>query len=234
MELKKLEWDSEFFETPVYSASLTEVIDIDAIKDQLSNVGSALIYVFITDEQSALHDKLVSSGALFFDTRIVYRKILGKDGYRNVSDQMIIPYQGPATDVLKKLALQAGMYSRFHSDDRLKPYFEGLYENWLVNSLNKKIADEMFVFEEDGCISGFITLILKKDGGWIGLLSVDPLRQNIGVGGRLLKAGEQYLLDHHVSNSFVITQEDNMKACVFYESCGYNILRREFIYHWWI
>jgi ribosomal protein S18 acetylase RimI-like enzyme len=233
LELKKLDWDSNFFELPVYSLEVTEPIEKNELQRILGTEKATLLYVYLKDENAELHDRLVAQGALFFDTRIIYEKLLSSTNALKPS-VMINDYAGALTKELHELAIQAGRYSRFNNDEKLRPYFEGLYKTWIVNSLNRDFAERVFVYEDEGAIQGFVTCSVKNGEGWTGLISVDPSCQGRGVGTSLLANAESYYFEKHIKRSLVITQEDNLKACRFYESCGYEISQREFIYHWWI
>jgi dTDP-4-amino-4,6-dideoxy-D-galactose acyltransferase len=233
LELKKLDWDSVFFEMPVYSLEVTDPIGSDALHQILETDEQTLLYVYLKDDYAELHDMLVSQGALFYDTRIIYAKELNKENICNPTVR-ITDYHGGLTMELEELAVQAGQYSRFNSDPKLRPYFEGLYKSWIENSLSSKIADKVFVHENGDRIHGFVTCAIKNGKGWTGLISVDPSCQGRGVGTSLMANVESYYFEKQIERSLVITQEDNLKACRFYETCGYEISQREFIYHWWI
>jgi dTDP-4-amino-4,6-dideoxy-D-galactose acyltransferase len=203
------------------------------LRGKLGNEDDSLLYVYLKDDNADLHQHLVSEGALFFDTRIIYAKELSQDNLCK-STVEIRDYKGGVDETIRKLAVQAGRYSRFHNDERLRPYFDGLYTAWIRNSISGAIADKVFVYEKDSAISALATCVVKGGEGWTGLISVDATCQGKGIGTSLMAAIERYFFENHIKRSLVITQEDNLKACKFYESCGYEIIRREFIYHWWI
>lgn len=233
MELRKLNWDSEFFETSVYSIEVNTTVSKDEIRKAIGDDQDILLYVFLKDDNANLHDQLVLQGALFFDTRIIYSKNLTLDNLCRANTE-IREYQGVLDVRLQELAIRAGEYSRFRTDSRLKPYFEGLYTAWIQNSLSGERADKVFVYEDKRGIVGLSTCCIEDSKGWTGLISVEASCQGKGVGRSLMSSNERYFMGKHVERSMVITQEDNLSACKFYESCGYEISQREFIYHWWI
>lgn len=233
LELSKLEWDTKFFEVPVYALDLTNESEIEQVYSELIGQAPSLVYVSMKDYTGVLHEMLVKRGALLCDTRIVYKKELNSANLCNCRVR-VEAYNGDTTKKLEELALQSGLHSRFRNDEKLRPYFKGFFKTWVRNSLNGQIADKTFVALDNKKIMGFITCRVKEKDGWIGLISVDREMQLKGIGTSLMAAVENYYLERNIKNSLVITQKDNLKACRFYESCDYVILQREFIYHWWI
>lgn len=233
MELRKLDWDSDFFELPVYSLEIDSPIRKEDLRGILGNEDECLLYVYLKVDNAYLHQQLVSAGALFFDTRIIYAKELSQDNICK-STVEIRDYKGSVNETIRKLAVQAGRYSRFHNDERLRPYFDGLYTTWIQNSVSREIADKVFVYESENVVSALATCVIKGGEGWTGLISVDASCRGKGIGTSLMAAIERYFFENHINRSLVVTQEDNLKACRFYESCGYHIIKREFTYHWWI
>ena len=53
-------------------------------------------------------------------------------------------------------------------------------------------AGKFLVAEDDGALIGCVYLELRGERSYIGLLSVDPRHQNIGLGSRLMDAAEKY------------------------------------------
>jgi dTDP-4-amino-4,6-dideoxy-D-galactose acyltransferase len=233
LELRKLEWDSEVFGLPVYSLEATSPVYRTEVCKILGANEDVLLYVHLKDNRAEMHDMLVSQGALLFGTRLIYSKELTGDNLSE-SSAVVREYHGELDDRIQELSIQAGQYSRFNNDVRLKAYFNDLYTAWIENSLNGQIADKVFVYEGEGMIKGFSTCVVKNSEGWTGLISVDVSCQGKGVGTSLMAANERYFLEKQINCSKVITQEENTKACQLYESCGYEIIRREFVYHWWI
>ena len=77
----------------------------------------------------------------------------------------------PAT--LLQLSLDSGLYSRFKVD-RLIPesVFSGVYEGWIKNSINKSMADEVFVA---------VHKISKEEVGLITVKQRGPDRVDVGL-----------------------------------------------------
>lgn len=228
MDLEKLEWDSAFFGVPVFRTDIKSITDVKGLEDTGTN---RLVYVFADRVDEDLYSKLQGIGAQHFDTRFFYRKNLNEESLPGSSDVKL--YEGELNDDLEALVWQAGEFSRFHKDKKLQPYFKSFYTRWMINSLNKRIADKVFVQYDKGRISGLATCKLKGVEGWLGLIAVKEGGQRKGRGSSLLNTVENFYIENGVYDSWVITQQDNVKACKFYEGLGYELARQEMVFHLW-
>ena len=135
---------------------------------------------------------------------------------------------------LYKLALVSGQHSRFRLDERFSSgKFEDMYKIWVENSINNKIADEIFVYCIDDKICGFITIKITNDVGKIGLLAVDPEYQGLSIGKKLIKFCEAYCFNNEVKYLEVATQFRNDGANNFYTKCGFDVKEIIEVYHLW-
>lgn len=228
---KKLNWDTEFFGYAVYSINKNVLHLESALKDLFETKKASLIYLF-SKHKSIDSETLKKYNGEFVDTKIVYKKILAKKKI----DQTINPITKYRSAIISpdlyNLALESGKYSRFKTDTRLpKKSFEKMYKSWLVNSINRSIADEIFICSQETNILGFVTVSKKKDYGEIGLIAVDSRHTGLGIGKSLLKAVENYLIENEIFELFVPTQEINSKACRFYENNGFSENSSTAIYH---
>ncbi len=227
--IKKLEWDSAFFKTSVYSSEIDKIEDLDGLKDF---VKPCVLYLFLNAKDEELDKELENRGAICYDTRIVYHKKIDEASLCE-SGLEVREYEGAMTRDLEQLAYQAGTFSRFYSDARMRPFFKPLFKEWVINSLDKKIADKIFVYEESNEQKGFVSCAVKNGGGWLGLISVDAEIHRGGIGTSLLGAVERYYITRNIFDSYIVTQQENAGGCSFYETSGYKKLQQVFIYHWW-
>jgi dTDP-4-amino-4,6-dideoxy-D-galactose acyltransferase len=230
VEIKRLDWDSAFFDTHVYSAEIDRFDNLDEVQNLTK---PCLLYLFLNSEDEWHKRDLEMKGALFCGTRALYHKKLTYDRSGIESEMMVREYFGATNEDLESLAYRAGMFSRFYIDSKLRPCFKSFFREWVINSLNKTIADKIFVYEENGQFKAFASCAIKDDEGWLGLISVDESMQGSGIGSSLLGAVERFYLEMKVDNSFIVTQKENVQACSFYESMGYKIVNQVFTYHWW-
>jgi dTDP-4-amino-4,6-dideoxy-D-galactose acyltransferase len=153
--------------------------------------------------------------------------------YNNHIDKNIVSYQGGLNDQLLRLAMDAGSFSRFKLDKNLSGYFKKMYKTWLEKSISRSIADEVFVYKEEGHIYGFITITKKHKHAVIGLIAVDSSRKKKGIGRKLIDAAEEWAINQKIEKITVATQQQNSGACNFYSKLGFEIYDEDFIYHVW-
>lgn len=233
MNIEYLKWDSAFFQKKIGKIIWPNNNNITALITLLKQAkkdGYNLIYCF--GDESFYLDKAILSE---FHGTLVDRKIIFEgtcnqpfsdcskvEEYKNIE----------SNDSLEKLAYSSGRYSRF----KLEPYFnendfKKLYKIWLLNSLNKKIADKIFVIKENTNIKGLITIGITANAGVIGLLAVDETMKGKGYGTQLINAVKKYLREASISCIEVATQLNNIVACNFYKKNGFSKKSTTNIYH---
>lgn len=105
----------------------------------------------------------------------------------------------------------------FKKNDRINPqqtreYFE---------------QGRFLVSEQNGRINGCVFVELKGGRGYLGLLSVDPERQNSGLGSRLVAAAEEYARELgalHMDLTIVNLREE---LYGYYQHLGYSVCGTE-------
>jgi dTDP-4-amino-4,6-dideoxy-D-galactose acyltransferase len=151
-------------------------------------------------------------------------------------DNMIEKYVSPETNQqLLNLSVQCGAFSRFAVDNYI-PHskFEELYQTWLINSINKSMADDILIYKLNESIVGMVTLYSVNDIGNIGLFGVDENYRKKGIGNALLKAVNNYFFSKGIQRINVVTQGLNMPACEMYKKAGYTITDTCDFYHFWL
>lgn len=231
---KILDWDSNFFCKKVAKIDIN-VWDEDYLNSHLATYKALdfdLVYIFLSGEiflpksiQSLYNCHLV-------DCKMIYNTFIEKTEY-NLSPS-IVDYKGDAS-VLYDLALQAGVDSRYKSD----PYFERddferLYKAWIDNSVQRAIADKIFVFQEQKSIHGFVTVKIRDNESSIGLIATDVRCRGAGIGSMLLSVVKKYAGDSNASCLNVATQKENTGACSFYEKNGFYLESQMNVYHAWL
>ena len=233
MEIRFMEWDSSFFNCQIYLLLQPECgVSLSDLKVQLQQLNADLVYIISSSRMEKFENELYQQGGSLKDIKITYIKHLGETPVN--CSPMAEDYSGEVNSSLIKLALEAGQYSRFREDARLSLDFERFYRTWIENSVNKSIADKVFTISSENQIAGMITCKVEKDEGRIGLISVDSEQRGLGLGRKLINCVENFYASQKIYNSVVATQQANKNACVFYETCGYHIFKKEYIYHWWI
>lgn len=220
MMIKRLEWETENFGYPCASIEIDEAPDTSEFRA----LPSRLIVLRSKNPLSDLAPLLV-------DEKITYQKDISS---------FTPPTSGeaisglPLTDQILKLAFESGKNSRFYRDPHFTSgEFSILYTQWIENSLNKSLADEVFVLGTYEDPVGLITLKAKSTEAAIGLLAIAENVQGRGLGKELLNLCEKYCLEKNIKTLTVPTQVSNRNACKFYERNGFRVQTIEYIYHWW-
>ncbi len=235
MEARKLDWDSDFFGMEIFSVGLpprNSIAEISELIASLRRAGADLVYFFLQERSADVEQLLMENGGIFYDEKLTYYKEL--TGEPPGAPKEAEAYEGNAAASLLELAFLAGHESRFRKDPRLSPYFESMYELWMVNSLNGTIADKVFVYRSGADISGMVTCKVKDDNmGNIGLIATAAGYQGKGIGQVLLQAVDRYFGLRKVKASTVVTQRSNIQACRFYEKAGFAEYKTEYVFHLW-
>lgn len=231
VKIDSLEWDSDLF-----GYKVGKVVWNDS---QCSSLESGieeckyyrLIYIF-SDTRLCFS----ASNIYEVDQKVTLEKIINFDEKELHDFNSCSSYVSGVDDysVLESLAFESGKFSRFKIDNRFCDFeFEKLYREWIKKSINKEIADEIFVYSVDKKISGFITVSSDEKIGSIGLIAVSPSYQGKGIGSILIKCVEKYLWEKGIKVLQVPTQKRNEMAIRLYLKNGFNVKNMVYIYHYW-
>lgn len=225
--IEKLDWDSQFFGYQIGKLILSNNADYKYIFSQDT---FDLIYVFSNE---IIYDER------FFhaDNKVVFHKRISKRNYNADLQIKCFSFDNSTMSYseLEALAIESGKYSRFKLDSNfVNNEFEKLYKQWIYQSVNKKIAMEVLVYQIDNRLAGFISIGKKSDRlAGIGLVAVSPEFQGKGIGSILVKAAENYSIENGFTEIQVVTQEFNENAVKLYRKNGFNLLEKTYIYHYW-
>ena len=239
MIYNQLEWDSQFFGYKIAAirAQNLELNELNKTIGELSEQGYKLAYCFVRPDDETSNSSLQSASGLLVDEKITFfMRINEADNFTappfdNIKSCKI----DSASEKLKSLALQSGIYSRFKTDPNFhNAEYERLYLEWIEKSVQRKIADEVLVYCENEKEQGLITLGIKEYTGSIGLLAVDEEERGKSIGRKLVQSALVYFREKKINIVEVITQNDNKGACGFYKSMGFEVKSIVNIYHLWI
>lgn len=218
-EVETLQWDSDFFGIKV-GRYYNDQRSIDSVNTHEHD----LVYIY--------SKKILDNNIPLYDKKITFEKEI----HPTIDDSTksdVIPYNGKLNKDLIQLAIASGQYSRFKLDPKLSNRFEELFTLWIANSVNGKIADFVLVYKKEGKIIGFITLKKSSSHFQIGLIAISSENRGLGIGSQLMKKAEQIAKSEKIYKIRVVTQLDNKIACNFYQKNGYQIINKEYIYHYW-
>lgn len=228
-----LKWDSNFFGIKVYSISencpnekLEEVVQKLYFQERAD-----LVYLNRKEKLSEAFKSMFNSVSLV-DIKTTYLKEI--DPKISFDTKVSKYYQKPIDPKLFELAILAGIYSRFKVDERIpKAKFEELYQLWITNSINKKIAHEVLVYLIEDNIAGMLTLGEKNGRGDIGLIAVDTIHRGKGIAKALMNSAEKWFSDCGYKYMQVVTQKANNPAMQLYMRHGFDRLKSNYVYHLW-
>ena len=193
MEIRTLQWDSEFFGLRIGRAdiqSLDDAVDLALMHYDLKYQYD-LLYVF--SKEGLCFD---ATGAELVDEKVLYHKECEP---RKQYGEITI-YQGnKPSDDLYRLALVSGAFSRFKLDKRLPVgSYERLYSRWIENMCaNRGGGAQTLVFVNQDA-NGMITVENQGKLGHIGLVAVDTDVQHQGIGGKIMSTVDGYLFERGV------------------------------------
>tara|TARA_R110002072_G_scaffold30097_7_gene94397 strand:+ start:1288 stop:1947 length:660 start_codon:yes stop_codon:yes gene_type:complete len=137
-------------------------------------------------------------------------------------------FQKSLSKELQDLAFESGAYSRYKLDTCLnQEEFEKLYRIWI-----QKAWESNSVLQAPD-LQGMVTYSVDAKAAKVGLIAVSKESQGKGWGKKLMKAAEATAFSLGAETIEVSTQETNIPACKLYESLGYKLAEKTFVYHWY-
>ena len=234
-----LQWDSDFFGfivARIVPKKLTEP-ELEQIIANLKDRRVELAYWASCSEDISSQNAATRHNGFLADRKVTYAiDFSSKRVDTDTVDHSIEEYVDfIATSELESLAIQAGIYSRFHLDPRIPDErFKMLYRLWIRNSVSRKIADAVLVARNSNRIVGMVTVGEKNGRADIGLIAVDDSMRGKSLGVSLVRAAQKWAICKGYSSAQVVTQGENLAACRLYEKCGYFLEKTENVYHFWI
>ena len=231
MEIRTLQWDSDFFGLRIGRADILSSEDALFLVARYEELKQQFDLLYVFDPNNIGFN---ANGARLVDEKILYSKPCEpRKQYAEVSF-----YQGASpSDDLYRLALVSGGYSRFKLDERLpKGSYERLYNRWIENACPKEGTNKQILLfkDEQNVARGMITIDHQGELGHIGLVAVDTEVQHQGIGGKIMSTLDGYLFERGIKTLEVPTQKANSDACRWYEKNGFTVQSRTQIYHWWL
>lgn len=232
MKIERLDWDSTFFNYNVGRIIVNENQSINLPEFLLDSKEYKLVYIF---SKLSLHNELFK----LVDEKVVLHKELSSNNCNLPSDFYTISSFDKLIhnqQELEILALESGIYSRFNIDENFKSgEYNKLYLTWIALSIEKKIAfDIIIVTNKDDSIVGFVTLNKKSESLVdIGLVAVLDGFRGKGIAKSLMNYALKKSFELGYKEIQVVTQINNINAMKLYESVGFKIKEKTFVYHYW-
>ena len=149
--------------------------------------------------------------------------VLNREDFFNKSD----------TDNLLKLGIDLYKESRFYFDKNTRILGKKIYKEWINNSINKSLADEIIVHRDSNDrVIGFITIKVNNDFAEPVLVKVDRNFTGKGYGKILMNKFFSFIESKYPDiNINVHTQLKNLIVIKFYQLFGLKIIDYDFVYH---
>jgi dTDP-4-amino-4,6-dideoxy-D-galactose acyltransferase len=233
-----LDWDTRILgihTAKIIPERLTE-LQLQEILQELKHQGVALVFWCSGSQDLVSQSATEKHHGFLADRKVTYCMDLRDFSLPEFDHFQIKSYQEKTVrDDIKQLALDVGLNSRFGLDPKITvERCKAVYEKWLENSINRTIAKEVLVIEENHKIIGFVTLGEKNGRGDIGLIAVDKNHRGKNLATQLVRAAQLWCQQQGYTQAQVVTQLTNVAACKLYEKNGYQIEKIEHFYHFWI
>lgn len=235
MNIEYLTWDSKFFQKKIGRV----IIDfekrkmVSSLLEESSYRNYQLIYLYSPEYLFLENDILERFHGKFIDEKIIYRLNFQDDPCLSNEVEEYTSFE--LTNGLEELAYLSGTYSRFLTDKNFASGdFYKLYHLWITKSIQKEMADKIYIVRESGKIVGMVTLKKVNNVGKIGLIATFENVHGKGYGRKLIEACKKSLADDLIYNLDVTTQKANQQACLFYEKCGFSKISINNVYHFWL
>lgn len=214
--LQPLPFDSSLFNYLVAKTKVGQDWNENSFLDAAS--AFQLVYIFSDSSQ-----EFRSSDIQFMGEKVTFKKLLSQP---NLVDGFQV-FNSSLNQQITSLALESGKYSRFKKDPRLnQKEFENLYQHWI----EKAIEEDIVLTNKS--LTAMVTLSVEEKEASIGLLAVDEKERGKGLGRQLVLASENEAIHSGAETLLIPTQSHNIPACRLYQSLGYEVAERVFIYHY--
>lgn len=231
MEIRTLQWDSDFFGLRIGRADIITKEDAHFLASRQNELKKQFDLLYVFDPNNVGFE---TNGAQLVDEKILYSKPCEP---RKQFSEISFYKDVQPNDDLYRLALVSGGYSRFKLDELLpKGSYERLYTRWIENACHQEGTNKQILtfLNDQNVTKGMITIDYQGELGRIGLVAVDTDVQHQGIGGKIMSTLDGYLFALGIKTLEVPTQKANTDACRWYEKNGFVIQSITPIYHWWL
>lgn len=227
-----LKWDSEFFHLKVVKVQ-NDYLSVDPILKLKFFYEENFDLMYYTSKE----ENIQNFENQYYDISLVSTRVPLIKKINNITEihpNISLYDKLPPDENLISLAHLAGKQGRFGMDSRIsKNIYNKIFENWIINSINKKMADEVLVYKDNDIIVGFATIKMDGNKGYVPLLAVDRQFEGKGVSFALMRAVETRLVESGCEYLLSGSQEKNKKALASFTRFGVELKTPEYVYHLW-
>ncbi len=229
---KILNWDSQFFDFKVVEIK-KDILSNFNVKEVLDDMAGSQVKLGYYTSSTLLKD-LRSD---VYEVKFIIKRIpLEKQikTHAPFHENIELYMEDYVDEALIKLAQLAGRQGRFGNDINISDTLcDEIFENWMINSVNKKMASHILVYKANKKIIGFATIDIREGKGYTPLFAVDRKFEGMGVSFALMRAVETILYEEGCPIAVGGTQELNLKALKVYQRYGLIPQDPEYVYHLW-
>ena len=213
--INKLNWDSSFFDYPIYDLDGKEIHHKN-VAAELSRLNECVVQCKLNILLSKSIETLVRLGFSIENTGIIYKKKIEKKNEKKIA-LASIKDEKDILNIVKKSFIN----TRFKDNYFGKESSTKIYSSWASAAIIGNYDDCCLVKRKGNMVIGFVTIRKIEDYIRIGLIAVDNNYQKEGVGRELMQSVEAYAIKHDIKDIEVTTQYNNSSARKLYQSLGY-------------
>jgi len=242
-EIQILDFDTKLFGFRV--AKFTEKVLSSKIAEEIiiecKNMGIKCLYADLDINDFVSLSSAIKYGFVIADIRVIFEKDL--TNFKNSKEVKGNSYKIDANikkadlPYLLTLSKEIACVSRFAFDGNFpKGSSEKLYTTWMINSINGKAADRVFIAKEKETEKpiGVITCKEESDRGEIVLVGVDKEYFGRGIASSLINHALSFSKGNGFKKVRVVTQGNNIPAQRLYQKIGFSIYKISIFFHLWI
>lgn len=232
MEIEKLDWDTGFFGFNVARIKNDSLWQDTNLK--LENIFKQNVELGVFTSSKPGFEKFDNK---YYNITNVYNRVpiikevkLITPVHQNISSYS---EKFPCKDLIE-LAKLAGKEGRFGKDLRIsEETYNEIFEQWITNSVNRSVADDVLVYEIDDRVVGFGSIKIEGENGYAPLFAVNRAFEGKGVSFALMRAIENNLIEKGCKYLVSGTQENNKKALAAFKRFGFELQSIQYVFHLW-
>ncbi len=255
--IKELPWDSNHFKVKIGRYLPTTIADPDQEKSfRQEFFAGKFDCVYAMLDASDVHSREAAARNQFFlgDIRMSYaltkkdwfpKEPQRRQGTIPAEIRFLNPDNAEQVAQVKVLSRDLSVVSRFHFDERFRPYVADMYEIWAGNFIKPKTPTDLpvktVIALKNGWVAGFIGNKIveeEKDGqkvrhGEVVLVATHSDFRGQGFGRAMSEKSIDWCFEQGAEFVTVDTQGNNYQASRLYESVGFRLQDMKLIYHVW-
>lgn len=237
--IKKLDWDTNFFEIKIGKVEIKDESEFDPIffKEQAKDEKFELIYIFKYNQMLSWID-IIKANLELVDIMLTMQKKFEKNKYMNNQYEFRTELAEKELVECYNIAEETAIVSRFYKDNNIgKNKTKELYRKWIDNTLNQTYSDGLFIEKNEDCISGIhlIKTDEKNKVGYCSVIGVNNLIKGRGIGKNLWNQAFGYWANEkEIEYCKVPFSLQNKESFNFHLKIGFdNISEIKYVYHFW-